>query len=110
MEGFFSEVYKIVAMIPLGKVATYGQIAAMLASPRSARIVGWAMRSAPDRFNLPCHRVVSKSGELSPDFVFGGYDAQRAELEAEGVVFRKDGRIDMRKCLWRPGREETPEE
>lgn len=106
MDGFFSQVYKIVARIPPGKVATYGQIAAMLASPRAARTVGWAMASAPARLNLPCHRVVARTGLLAPDPVFGGYDAQRAELEAEGVVFRKDGRIDMRKSLWRPAPDE----
>ncbi len=77
----------------------------MLGSPGSARTVGWAMHSAPNRMNLPCHRVVNKSGQLSPDFVFGGYDVQRAELEAEGIVFRENGRIDMRKCLWRPDRD-----
>jgi len=110
MDGLFDEVYKIVAMIPPGKVVTYGQIASMLASPGSARTVGWAMHSAPARLNLPCHRVVNKAGQLAPGFVFGGYEVQRAELEAEGVIFKKDGRIDMRKCLWRPGREETPEE
>jgi len=104
MEGFFSEVYKIVALIPPGKVATYGQIAAMLGDPRNARTVGWAMASAPRRLHLPCHRVVNRSGQLSPDFVFGGYEVQRAELEAEGVIFKRNGKIDLKKCLWRPDR------
>lgn len=108
MDGFFGEVYKIVARIPPGKVATYGQIAAMLASPLAARMVGWAVAGVPSGMDLPCHRVVNKAGRLAPDPVFGGYDAQRAELEAEGVVFRKDGRIDMRKCLWRPAEDEIP--
>ncbi len=103
MDGFFKEVYAIVAQIPEGKVATYGQIAAMLASPRSARTVGWAMRACPDDLGLPCHRVVNKSGELAPDHVFGR-EAQRAYLEAEGVVFKDDGRIDMKRCIWRPQR------
>jgi len=100
--GFFEEVYHIVARIPEGKVATYGQIAAMLGDPRQARTVAWALASAPRGRNLPCHRVVNRSGRLAPEHVFGGYEVQRAELEAEGVVFRKDGRIDLRKCLWRP--------
>jgi len=104
--GFFKEVYDIVARIPEGKVATYGQIAAMLGNPRAARTVGWAMASAPSHLRLPCHRVVNREGRLSPDWVFGGYEAQRAELEAEGVLFRRDGRIDMKKCLWRPEAEE----
>ncbi len=102
MAGFFKDVYEIVARIPAGKVASYGQIAAMLGNPLAARTVGWAMASAPAGLNLPCHRVVNKVGRLSPDSVFGGYEVQRAELEAEGVVFRKDGRIDMKKSMWRP--------
>lgn len=70
-EGFFKSVYEIVALIPKGKVATYGGIAGMIGSPRGARIVGWAMRSAPKGLKLPCHRVVKKTGELSPSYVFG---------------------------------------
>ena len=102
MDNFFKEVYEIVAQIPAGKVASYGQIAAMLGNPRAARTVGWAMASAPSHLQLPCHRVVNREGRLSPDPVFGGYEVQRADLEAEGVVFKADGRIDMKKCLWRP--------
>jgi len=97
--GFFAQVYKLVAQIPEGKVATYGQLAAMLGSPRAARIVGWAMASAPEHLDLPCHRVIR----------FGGYDAQRAELEAEGVLFRPDGTVDMKACLWGPCSDEIPE-
>jgi len=100
--GFFAQVYKLVAQIPEGKVAAYGQLAAMLGSPGSARTVGWAMASAPEHLNLPCHRVIRQSGELAPAAVFGGYDAQRAELEAEGVLFRPDGTVDMKACLWDP--------
>lgn len=100
LNEFFSEVYKIVAKIPEGKVATYGQIAMMLGSPRGARTVGWAMKAAPRELKLPCHRVVNRLGELSPDYVFGASELQRAILEDEGVKFKKDGRINLEKCLW----------
>lgn len=100
MNKFFSEVYKITVKIPKGKVATYGQIARMLGSPRGARTVGWAMRAAPSELKLPCHRVVNRLGELSPDYVFGASELQRAMLEDEGVKFKKDGRIDLEKHLW----------
>lgn len=102
--GFFREVYKIVAKIPEGKVATYGQIAAMLGQPWAARTVGWAMRQAPRGMNLPCHRVVNRRGDMSPSWVFGGEEVQRSELEAEGVVFTRDGRADMKASLWHPER------
>ena len=61
---FFQRVYRLVACIPPGQVATYGQIAAILGSPRAARTVGWAMQAAGE--GVPCHRVVNASGALSP--------------------------------------------
>lgn len=96
---FFAGVYAIVAQIPRGKVATYGQIARWLGQPRSARTVGWAMWEAPGGRNLPCHRVVNKQGKLAPPHVFGGEEIQRAMLEAEGVGFTADGRVDMKRHL-----------
>ncbi len=102
MQDFFQRVYRIVAQIPEGKVATYGQIAAMLGNPRGARTVGWAMQAAPSYLNLPCHRVVNKSGMLAPGYAFGGSENQRVWLEAEGIGFLCDGRIDMKQHLWAP--------
>lgn len=100
MKQYFKLVYDLVSQIPKGKVATYGQIAAMLGNPRNGRTVGWAMRMTPDNLNLPCHRVVNREGRLAPGYAFGGQEVQRALLEAEGVPFTKDGRIDLKKCLW----------
>lgn len=101
MEGFFQRVYQIVAQIPAGKVATYGQIAALIGEPRSARIVGWALHSAPQELNLPCHRVVNKAGAMGPGYLFGP-GQQRLLLEAEGVTFTPNGHINMEKHLWDP--------
>lgn len=97
--GFFEGVYRIVSIIPEGSVITYGMIATMLGSPLSSRIVGYAMHSAPPMLHLPCHRVVNKSGRLSPGSIFGGEDVQRQLLESEGVTFKEDGCIDMEKHL-----------
>lgn len=104
MNDFYRRVYDIVARIPEGRVTTYGQIAAMLGRANGARTVGWAMRATPASLRLPCHRVVNKAGELAPAYAFGGYAHQRAMLEAEGVKFTREGRIDMRSHLW-PGEE-----
>jgi methylated-DNA-protein-cysteine methyltransferase-like protein len=101
MSSFFDRVYDIVKGIPRGKVMTYGEIAALLGSPRGARTVGWAMQAAPKGLKLPCHRVVNRLGEMAPGEIFGGSEVQRAMLEAEGVVFGQDGRIVMGKCLWK---------
>lgn len=89
----------LVAAIPCGKVATYGQIA-LWAGTRNARVVVWAMRAASPALHLPCHRVINRSGKLSPDSIFGGKGCQRSLLEDEGVPFLLDGRIDLRQCLW----------
>lgn len=97
---YFESVYEVVGRIPKGKVATYGQIAAMLGNPRAARTVGWAMRAVPSGLDLPCHRVVNKSGTLSPRYAFNGYENQRAMLEAEGVTFTNAGSINMAIHLW----------
>ena len=100
MNHYFSKVYEIVAKIPEGKVATYGQIAAMPGSPRNARVVGWAMRAAPGSLNLPCHRVIDREGNMAPGYAFGGAEIQRDLLEQEGVPFKPDGRVDLKRCLW----------
>ena len=95
---FFEGVYKIVARIPPSKVMTYGQIALWLGSPKMARWVGRALYYAADE-SLPCHRVVRASGELAPSELFGG--RQRRMLEAEGVTFRPNGRVDLALCRYR---------
>lgn len=100
-QGFFEEVYRIVAMIPKGSVITYGMIAEMLGSPRSSRIVGFAMHSAPAERGLPCHRVVNREGRLSPENIFGGSGMQRKLLEEEGICFLPNGCIDLQKHLLR---------
>lgn len=102
MSSAFEKIYSIVARIPVGKVATYGQIAVLAGMSNGARTVGWAMRAVPENRKLPCHRVVNKAGKLAPEHVFGGQDIQRSLLEAEGVSFRLDGTIDMDSQLWIP--------
>ena len=92
--AFAEQVYEAVARIPRGKVATYGQIAAQVGDTLAGREVGHIMSCAPSGRNLPCHRVVNRTGAL------GGQEKQRALLEAEGVTFLADGRIDMTLHLW----------
>ena len=94
---FAQQVYAVVAQIPTGKVATYGQIAEMVGDVLAAREVGHIMSC---ELKLPCHRVVNRTGVLAPEYAFGGQDRQRALLEAEGVTFLADGRIDMVLHLW----------
>lgn len=99
---FYDRIYQLVAAIPEGCVATYGQLAALLGKPRGARSVGWALHNVPRELHLPCHRVVNRQGTLAPADVFGGPGHQRARLAAEGITFTPSGTIKMAKHLWRP--------
>lgn len=102
--SFRDEVYALVSRIPAGKLATYGQLAALCGSPRASRIVGAAMLRAPE--GLPCHRVIYRDGTLCCEQAFGGREIQRQMLEVEGVPFLPDGRVDLRACQWEgPGPE-----
>jgi len=94
---FFSKVYAISAQIPEGKVATYGQIAAVAGNPLAARAVGDAMRRVPEHIDIPCHRVVNKRGAMAPEYAFGGIGRQREMLEREGIIFKENGCIDMKQ-------------
>ena len=96
----FEKIYEVVRNIPKGKVATYGQVAILAGNPRWARVVGYALHVNPDTSTIPCHRVVNREGKVASGFAFGGEGVQRQLLEAEGVVFEIDGRIDLEKyCI-----------
>ena len=89
----FEEIYMIVRTIPRGKVASYGQVARLAGSPRLSRVVGYALHVNPDPDGIPCYRVVNRFGEVSPAFAFGGGNAQRELLLADGVEFDENGRV-----------------
>lgn len=97
---FYQCVYEQVAKIPAGKVCTYGKIAELAGYPEAFREVGLAMSRVPSGTNLPCHRVVNKKGTLAPDYAFGGVSQQEKLLRNEGVAFREDGSINMKRHLW----------
>ncbi|MBQ7523489.1 MAG: methylated-DNA--[Oscillospiraceae bacterium] len=89
-------IYEAVKNIPKGKVATYGQVAAMACEPKMARAVGNALHKNPDPSAIPCHRVVNAAGELAGRFAFGGADVQAERLRAEGVEVT-EYRVDLKK-------------
>lgn len=97
--SFYDKVYAVVRQIPPGKVASYGQVAALAGSPRASRVVGYALHINPMPGVVPCHRVVNREGRLAPGFAFGGLDEQRLLLEAEGVEVT-DGYVDMSVYQW----------
>ncbi len=88
---FDEKIYALADRVPPGRVTTYGQLAALAGRPRWARRAGQALSRAPAA--RPCHRVVNSQGRLVP-----GWAQQRALLLAEGVAFRENGCVDMRRC------------
>src|SRR5262249_37326496 len=109
----FERIWRLVADIPRGRVATYGQIARMAGYANGACRVGRALRAWPDRsrvpgLTIPWHRVINAQGGIS----LRGWDGagaarQAAKLEREGVVLLAGGRIDLRRYRW-SGRRRRP--
>lgn len=100
MSGWvFAAFYDVVRKIPTGKVATYGQVARLAGMPRCARTVGYAMAGCKDP-SIPCHRVVDRFGGTKACFDTYAPGTQRAILEAEGVIFRPDGTVDLAQSQW----------
>ena len=97
----FDKIYCVVSKIPKGRVATYGQVALLAGNPRWARVVGYALHNNPAPGVIPCHRVVNRLGITAKPFAFGGDTAQRQLLESEGIIFEKDGSIDLNKYGWK---------
>lgn len=94
-DAFRQEVYQMVRAIPAGKVSTYGNIAALLGMPQCSRMVGRALKQVPDEVSVPCHRVVNASGRLVP-----GWEEQKLLLSEEGISFKQNGCVDLKKHLW----------
>ena len=93
----FEKIYEVVMTIPAGRVATYGQVAALAGNPRWARVVGYALHNNPQPGVIPCHRVLNRQGRTAAAFAFGGGDVQRQMLENEGIVFEKDGTVNLER-------------
>ena len=108
----FERIWRVVARVRRGRVATYGQIARMAGLPNGARTVGWAMRALPDGLRIggrkvPWHRVINAQGAIS---LRGGEDGdgaarQAAALRREGITILRGGRVDLRRYLWRGQRQ-----
>ena len=102
-ESRYETIYRVVRRVPAGRVATYGQIAALAGFPTGARMVGYALHALPKATNVPWHRIVNAHGALSmiranPS---GGVE-QRIRLAREGIAFDAGGRVVLERHLWRP--------
>lgn len=98
-QSSFDLIYEVVKQIPRGKVATYGQIAALAGNKRWARVVGYALHVNPDPEHIPCYRVVNRYGEVSKAFAFGGENQQIKLLREDGIEVT-DGKVELTKYQW----------
>jgi methylated-DNA-protein-cysteine methyltransferase related protein len=97
------KIYAVIRRIPSGKVATYGQVAALAGLPRRARLVGQALRSTPEDVSVPWQRVINAGGKISARGGIGWEEGlQRHLLAEEGVEFDQHGRIDLDRFGWDP--------
>ena len=94
-ENLIYEILSVVEEIPAGKVATYGQIARLIGRERNSRLVGKVLSMTEYYGDYPCHRVVNALGRTAP-----GWAEQRYLLVGEGVSFKENGCVDMKKHLW----------
>jgi methylated-DNA-protein-cysteine methyltransferase-like protein len=97
----YERIYAVVRRIPPGRVATYGQVAAIVGGC-TARMVGYAMAALPYDADVPWQRVINRQGKISPRSAGDGTLRQRQLLEAEGVAFDQAGRVDFGEVGW-PG-------
>jgi methylated-DNA-protein-cysteine methyltransferase-like protein len=99
----YERIYAVVARIPRGRVATYGQVARLAGLPRQARRVGYALHSLPAGRDVPWHRVINVRGEVSERGEPRWAQIQRELLRRERVAFDERGRVELERFGWKPG-------
>jgi methylated-DNA-protein-cysteine methyltransferase-like protein len=103
ISNLMAQAFALVRACPEGRVTTYGWIGRALGYPRGARMIGWFMNEASA--DVPAQRVINSKGELSGSWAFGSPERMRQLLEAEGIVFNEDGRVDLKRYGWDPARD-----
>lgn len=99
--NFTVMVVDVIKSIPIGKVATYGQIATLAGNRFGARQVAWILNSLSEKEKLPWHRVINRQGKISLKRG-AGYEHQKKILLEEGIEFDKDDRISFKLYFWQP--------
>jgi len=97
-----ARIYSVIALVPAGRVTTYGQIATLAGMPGQARQVGYALAALPEENDVPWHRVINAKGEISLRARDGDAQHQQALLENEGVQFSPDNRVSLSRFGWQP--------
>lgn len=105
--GFFEKVYQVAEQIPYGRVTSYGAIAKYLGTPKSARMVGWAMNASHVNPKVPAHRVVNRTGMLSGKHHFEGTNLMQQLLESENVEVLDNQIQNFESLFWDPSKDLT---
>lgn len=100
VDSFYELIVSMIKKIPSGKVATYGQIAALAGNPRGARQVVRALHASSQRDGLPWHRVINAKGQISLQ-EGRGYEIQKKLLESEGIFFDEQDKINLKVYMWK---------
>ena len=100
----YAAIYAVVRRIPRGRVATYGQVAALAGLAGQPRLVGYALHALPPETSVPWHRVINARGQVSHRAGMGESLTQRMLLVREGLSFDARGRLDLEWVRWRPRR------
>lgn len=101
-EGFFAKVYEVTKQIPFGRITSYGAIARFLGTPKSARMVGWALNASHLDDSVPAHRVVNRIGLLSGKHHFKGSNLMQQLLESEDIAVKNNTIVDFDELYWDP--------
>ena len=105
--GFFEKVYQVAEQIPYGRVTSYGAIAKYLGTPKSSRMVGWAMNASHVNPKVPAHRVVNRIGMLSGKHHFEGTNLMQQLLESEDVEVLDNQIQNFESLFWDPSKDLT---
>ena len=94
-ENLIYEILAVVEEIPVGRVATYGQIARLIDKDKNSRVVGKVLSMSEYYGSYSCHRVVNHAGRTTPNWI------EQAELlKNEGVIFKSNGNVNLKLCQW----------
>ena len=99
-----SRILAVIRRIPRGRVATYGQVAALAGLARQPRLVGYALHALPSSTAVPWHRVINARGMISVRSTGAPSLSQRLQLEREGIAFDARGRVSLERFQWKPSR------
>lgn len=101
-ESFFEKCYAIARKIPPGRITSYGAIAKAIGAPRSARMVGYAMKASHGDLSIPAHRVLNRNGVLTGKHHFDGSNLMQQLLENEGILIQNNQVQNFEAIFWNP--------